>query len=454
MKEITCPKCGTVITIDDATFSEILSQVKMDVVNEEVERRLAAQRKLQEAEAEAKAAKDAEKAAREETRHQEELSGKNREIERLREQLESFEEKKGLELKAMEEKLAGWEKNKQMEIETIRLQAKDAAAEQVREKETELLKKGDEINALIAQAAKDKELAAERMNNLLETHRKEVENLEKEVQVYKDFKARRSVKLLGEDLEQHCYTLYNQMLAPVMPTATFEKDNTAVKDEDEKKGTKGDFIFRDKEDGVEYVSIMFEMKNEGDASSNKHKNADFFDKLDKDRRKKDCEFAVLVSMLEMDNELYNNGIVSAPGYEKMYVVRPDNFIPIITLLVQTSKKALEYKSALVAAKQQSVDVTHFEDQLIAFREGFARNYDLASRQFKKAIDEIDATIHHLEAVKESLTKSENNLRLANNKADELTIKKLTRNNPTMKAAFADAAAKKAQQAIDEGPDEQ
>ena len=203
MKEITCPKCGTVITIDDATFSEILSQVKMDVVNEEVERRLAAQRKLQEAEAEAKAAKDAEKAAREATRHQEEISGKDREIERLREQLAGFEEKKGLELKAMQEKLAGWEKNKQMEIETIRLQAKDDAAEQVREKETELLKKGDEINALIAQAAKDKELAAERMNNLLETHRKEVENLEKEVQVYKDFKARRSVKLLGEDLEQH-----------------------------------------------------------------------------------------------------------------------------------------------------------------------------------------------------------------------------------------------------------
>ena len=282
----------------------------------------------------------------------------------------------------------------------------------------------------------------------------ERESLEKEVELYKNFKARRSVKLLGEDLEQHCYTLYNQMLAPVMPNATFEKDNTAVKDEDETKGTKGDFIFRDKEDGTEYVSIMFEMKNEGDASSNKHKNANFFDKLDKDRRKKDCEFAVLVSMLEMDNELYNNGIVSVPGYEKMYVVRPDNFIPIITLLVQTSKKALEYKKALVSAKQQSVDVTHFEDQLIAFRDGFSKNVVNAKKKYDEAIKGIDTTIETLTKIKDSLRVSAAHLTAANNKADELTIKKLTRSNPTMKAAFAEAAAKKAQQAVDEGPDEQ
>ena len=269
--------------------------------------------------------------------------------------------------------------------------------------------------------------------------------------MYKNFKAKRSVKLLGEDLEQHCYTLYNQTLLPVMPAASFEKDNTAVREGDESKGSKGDFIFRDREDGVEYISIMFEMKNEGDSSANRHRNSDFFDKLDKDRAKKGCEFAVLVSMLEMDNDLYNNGIVSVPGYEKMYVVRPDNFIPIITLLVQTSKKALVFKKELAAARQQSVDVTRFEDQLIAFRDGFSRNYDLASRQFKKAIDEIDATIKHLETVKENLTKSENNLRLANNKAEDLTIKKLTRSNPTMKAAFDEARARKA---AEESPDEQ
>ena len=454
MKEITCPKCGTVITIDDATFSEILSQVKMDVVNEEVERRLAAQRKLQEAEAEAKAAKDAEKAAREATRHQEEISGKDREIERLREQLEGFEEKKGLELKAMQEKLAGWEKNKQMEIETIRLQAKDAAAEQVREKETELLKKGDEINALIAQAAKDKELAAERMNNLLETHRKEVENLEKEVQVYKDFKARRSVKLLGEDLEQHCYALYNQMLLPVMPGCTFEKDNDAVKEEGEEKGTKGDFIFKAKENGTEYLSIMFEMKNEADVTATKHKNADFFDKLDKDRRKKGCEYAVLVSMLEMDNDLYNGGITVVPGYEKMYVVRPDNFISIITLLVQTSRKSLEAKQALEEAKSMRIDVTNFEDKLLDFQKGFSKNIIDAKNRYDEAIKGIDATIDTLTKIKESLRLSTKHLLSADGKAQGLTVRSLTWGNETMKKAFKDAADKKAEEERLLAPEEQ
>lgn len=444
MKEITCPKCGTVITIDDATFSEILSQVKMDVVNEEVERRLAAQRKLQEAEAEAKAAKDAEKAAREATRHQEEISGKDREIERLREQLAGFEEKKGLELKAMQEKLAGWEKNKQMEIETIRLQAKDDAAEQVREKETELLKKGDEINALIAQAAKDKELAAERMNNLLETHRKEVENLEKEVQVYKDFKARRSVKLLGEDLEQHCYALYNQMLLPVMPGCTFEKDNDAVKEEGEEKGTKGDFIFKAKENGTEYLSIMFEMKNEADVTASRHKNADFFDKLDKDRRKKGCEYAVLVSMLEMDNDLYNGGITVVPGFEKMYVVRPDNFISIITLLVQTSRKSLEAKQALEEAKSMRIDVTNFEEKLLDFQKGFAKNIIDAKNRYDEAIKGIDATIDTLTKIKESLRLSTKHLLAADGKAQALTVKSLTWGNDTMKKAFKEARDRKAE----------
>ena len=402
-------------------YGHHLNQVRTEEFDAEVSRRIEETKRLLKAEEDRKAALDAAAAAKEaakiDARHKEDLSRKDLEIEKLRQQV------------------ASWEESKKLELETARLKAEQKASDELNRKEAELRKKEEEISRLISDAAAERKSAAERVQSLLETHKVERESLEKEVELYKSFKARRSVKLLGEDLEQHCYTLYNQMLAPVMPSATFEKDNTAVRDEDEKKGTKGDFIFRDKEDGVEYVSIMFEMKN-------------------KDRRKKDCEFAVLVSMLEMDNELYNNGIVSVPGYEKMYVVRPDSFIPIITLLVQTSKKALEYKSALVAAKQQSVDVTHFEDQLIAFREGFSRNYDLASRQFKKAIDEIDATIKHLETVKESLTKSENNLRLANNKADELTIKKLTRNNPTMKAAFAEAAAKKAQQVIDEGPDEQ
>ena len=439
MNTIKCPNCGTVISVDEADFAAILNQVRTEEFDAEVSRRVEETKTLLKAEEARKAAVDAAAAAKEAARvealHKEDLSRKDLEIEKLR------------------ERIASWEESKKLEVETARLKAEQKASDELNRKEAELRKKEEEISRLISDAAAERKSAAERVQSLLETHKVERESLEKEVELYKNFKARRSVKLLGEDLEQHCYTQYNQTLAPVMPSATFEKDNAAVRDEDEKKGTKGDFIFRDREDGVEYVSIMFEMKNEGDASSNRHKNADFFDKLDKDRRKKECEFAVLVSMLEMDNELYNNGIVSVPGYEKMYVVRPDNFIPIITLLVQTSKKALEYKRALAAARQQSVDVSRFEERLIAFRDGFSRNYDLASRQFKKAIEEIDATIKHLEAVRDNLTKSENNLRLANSKADELTIKKLTRGNPTMAAAFAEAAMKN-RQARDEGPDEQ
>jgi len=439
MKEIKCPKCGNVITVDDADFAALLSQVRTEEFQAEVGRRMKEVEKLHEAE-------EARKATETAARHEIELSGKDREIERLKQQI------------------AGWEANKTLELEAMGLKAQQATAaavskkdedirkkeEDIRQKEEDLRKKDAEITRILTEAAADRKAADEREQAMRDKFESVKEGLEKEVELYKNFKAKRSVKLLGEDLEQHCYTLYNQTLLPVMPYATFEKDNEAVREEGEVKGSKGDFIFRDKSDGVEYVSIMFEMKNEGDASANRHDNADFFEKLDKDRKKKGCEFAVLVSMLELDNEMYNNGIVVAPGYEKMYVVRPDNFIPIITLLVQTSKKALEYKKELVVARQQSMDVTKFEDQLNAFRDGFGRNYELASKQFKSAIEEIDKTIKHLEAVKENLTRSENNLRLANNKVEDLTIKKLTRGNPTMKAAFDDARAQKAA----EGPEEQ
>ena len=455
MKEITCPKCGTVIKVDDAAYAEILSQVKSDVVREEVESRIASMRKVQEAEAKAKEAKDAEKAAKEANLHQEELSRKDMEIERLRQQLEGFEEKKGielkameekkgLELKAMEEKLAGWEKSKSMEIEAIRLQEKEAAAGQLRAKEVELLKKGEEINALIAQASKDKELAAERINGLNEAHKKEVESLEKEVQVYKDFKARRSVKLLGEDLEQHCYAQYNQLLLPIMPSCTFEKDNEAIKEEGEEKGTKGDFIFRAKDNDTEYLSIMFEMKNEADVTSNKHKNAHFFDKLDKDRKKKNCEYAVLVSMLEMDNDMYNGGITVVPGYEKMYVVRPDNFISIITLLVQTSRKSLEARQALEEAKSMQIDVTNFEAKLLDFQKGFSKNIFDAKNRYDDAIKGIDTAIKTLNTIKDNLTVSYNHLLSADNKAQKLSVRGLTRGNETMKKAFKDAREKNAE----------
>ena len=440
MKEIKCPNCGTVITVDDADFAAILNQVRTEEFDAEVNRRIEEAKRLLKAEEDRKAALDAAEAAKAaaklDARHKEDLSRKDLEIEKLRQQI------------------AGWEQGKKLELETIRLRAEQKSVDSLNRKEAELRKKDEEINRLISDAATERKNAAERVQAILETHKVERESLEKEVELYKNFKAKRSVKLLGEDLEQHCYTLYNQMLLPVMPNATFTKDNVAVKEGDETKGTKGDFIFRDKEDGVEYITIMFEMKNESDTATSKKKNADYFDKLDKDRKKKDCEFAVLVSMLEMDNDLYNNGIVSVPGYEKMYVVRPDNFIPIITLLVQTSKKALSYKKELAVAKNQSVDLSKFEDQLLAFKDGFSKNVANAKKKYDEAIKGIDTTIETLSKIKESLRISANHLSAANNKADDLTIRKLTYNNPTVKAGIEEARAKKAQQELEQGPDEQ
>lgn len=440
MKEIKCPNCGTVITVDDADFAAILNQVRTEEFDAEVNRRIEEAKRLLKAEEARKAALEAAEAAKAaaklDARHKEDLSRKDLEIERLRQQI------------------AGWEQGKKLELEAIRLRAEQKSVDALNRKEAELRKKEEEINRLISDAATERKNAAERVQAILETHKVERESLEKEVELYKNFKAKRSVKLLGEDLEQHCYTLYNQMLLPVMPNATFTKDNTAVKEGDETKGSKGDFIFRDKEDGVEYITIMFEMKNESDTATSKKKNADFFDKLDKDRKKKDCEFAVLVSMLETDNDLYNNGIVSVPGYEKMYVVRPDNFIPIITLLVQTSKKALSYKKELAVAKNQSVDLSKFEDQLLAFKDGFSKNVANAKKKYDEAIKGIDTTIETLSKIKESLRISANHLTAANNKADDLTIRKLTYNNPTVKAGIEEARAKKVQQEVEQGPDEQ
>jgi hypothetical protein len=253
------------------------------------------------------------------------------------------------------------------------------------------------------------------------------------VDYYKDLKTRMSAKMVGETLEIHCFTLFNQMLRPMMPFAYFEKDNDA------QDGTKGDFIFRDSEDGIEYISIMFEMKNEMDTTATKHKNEDFFKKLDDDRRKKGCEFAVLVSLLEPDSELYNGGIVDVSyRYPKMYVVRPQFFIPIITLLVQTSKKSLEYRKKLMLAQSKEVDVTNFENKLNDFKTKFGRHYELASKKFEDAVKQIDDTIAKLLKVKENLLGSENNLRLATQDTEDLTIRKLTYKNPTMKQKFEEA----------------
>ena len=261
---------------------------------------------------------------------------------------------------------------------------------------------------------------------------------QEQIAYYKELKTRLSTKMVGETLEIHCSTQFNQLLRPLMPYAYFEKDNEVV------EGTKGDFVFRDKsEDGVEYISIMFEMKNENDETATKHKNEDFLAKLDADRRKKGCEYAVLVSMLEPESELYNGGIVDVSHrFEKMYVIRPQFFIPLITLLCQTSKKSLDAKRELALVKAQQVDVTNFEEKLTAFKDAFGRNVRLANERFQDAIDEIDKTIAHLTKVRENLVKSGDNLDAADKKLQEVTIKRLTYGNPTMKAKFDEAALHK------------
>lgn len=396
MKEIKCPKCGTAISVNDADFADILNQVRTEEFNSEVDRRVAEMKEVQRA-------KDAQKAAEDEARHQMDLSKRDGEIAALKAQIK------------------GWEQTKALELDAIRLKAQQSEA-------AALAKKDEEIRSKEA----------------------EIQGLEKEVELYKNFKAKRSVKLLGEDLEQHCYALYNQSLLPVMPNATFEKDNESVREDGEIAGTKGDFIFRDKEDGVEYISIMFEMKNEGDASTTKHRNQDFYAKLDSDRKKKGCEYAVLVSMLELDNDLFS-GINVVPGYEKMYMVRPDQFLPIITLLVQSAKNSLEAKKQLISARTQSLDLSHFEDDLQKFRETFGKNVENAKKKYDEAIDGIDKTIKTMEAIKKALQVSAGHLDAAENKVEGLTVKKLTKGNPTVTAMLDEARVKKAET---ESPDEQ
>ncbi len=290
-----------------------------------------------------------------------------------------------------------------------------------------------EIARLQSDAKLEKSNAQVHEAELVKRHEEELRTKQELVDYYKDLKTRMSTKMVGETLEIHCSTLFNQMLRPIMPNAYFEKDNDAS------DGTKGDFIFRDSEDDTEYVSIMFEMKNEMDTTATKHKNEDFFKKLDEDRKKKGCEFAVLVSMLEPDSELYNGGIVDVSyRYEKMYVIRPQFFIPLITLLVQTSKKSLDYKKQLILAQSKDVDVTNFENKLIDFKTRFGRHYEMASKKFDDAVKQIDDTIAKLLKIKENLLGSENNLRLASQDTEDLTIRKLTYKNPTMKAKFDEA----------------
>ena len=377
MKELKCPKCGNVFTVDESDYAALLGQVK----NAEFERELT--RRVQEMEQTQKVREQAEAVRRK----AEEQAAQN--------QLQ-------MQLQALQAQVQQAEQAKQLAVAQVRQQATEAYMK----KEQELAQVKTQMDARL-KAAQD------------------------QIAYYKDMKLRMSTKMVGESLEIHCSTLFNQLLRPLMPYAYFEKDNEVV------EGTKGDFVFRDKsEDGVEYISIMFEMKNENDETATKHKNEDFLAKLDADRKKKNCEYAVLVSMLEPDSELYNGGIVDmSPRFEKMYVIRPSFFIPLITLLCQTSKKSLDAKRELALVKAQQVDVTNFEEKLTTFKDAFGRNVRLANERFSDAIDEIDKTIAHLQKVRENLVKSGDNLNLADKKLQEVTIKRLTAGNPTMKAKF-------------------
>lgn len=444
MKNLICPHCGKTFQVDEADYESIVSQVRNDEFNEELKRREDAMRREFEAN---KKASDAEseavhiKAIGEKNKV---ISEKESEIERLKMQLKGMGQ-------ASELSLAKALADKEKEIADLKAEVskKDNAVKiavlEEQQKAQQLLNDKDaEIRRLQDQSELDRKEAELQQNALKARHADELKAKDEQVAFYRDFKARKSTKEIGESLEQYCYKLYSQSLRPVMPTAVFDKDN------DSSEGSKGDFIFRDSVDGIEYLSIMFEMKNEADETASKHKNADFFAKLDRDRKQKNCEFAVLVSMLEMDNDMYNEGIVVAPGYEKMYVVRPENFIPIITLLVQTSKKTLEFRKELEIARSQSVDVTNFENQLLDFKDKFSRNYRLAKDKFDTAIEEIDKSISHLQKIRDALTGSVNNLRLANNKVDDLSIKKLTKGNPTMQEKFEEAR----KLSLESHPDEQ
>ena len=343
--------------------------------------------------------------------------------EKLQEEIIS---KKNDELSAKEKEI----ENLKHKLEVADTDKEMAVMKAVNEKEQELQKKATEIadlNNRLELKEKDNELS---IKNLKDGYEEKLKLKEEQIEYYKDFKAHQSVKMLGESLEQHCLIEFNNLRMTAFQNAYFEKDNDAS------EGSKGDFIFRDYVDGTEYISIMFEMKNESEDSKTKHKNEDFFKKLDKDRKEKKCEYAVLVSMLEMDNDYYNNGIVDVSyKYDKMYVIRPQFFIPLISLLKNAALNSLEYRQELEVVRNQQLDLVHFEENMETFKSGFARNYDLASRKFQDAIDEIDKSIKQLQKVKEALTSSERNLRLANDKAQELSIKKLTKNAPSVKAMF-------------------
>ena len=433
MKELKCPKCGNVFQVDEADYASIVSQVKNAEFEAEIQRRLAEMNKRLTAEQQLATSRTEQSFQAQLSKKDLLLGEKDTEIERLKMQLQNIESKKQSELT-----LALAEKDQTIaQLNSTIAQNNDklqlAVMEERNKAQQSIQKKETELSQLRTALELEKREAKIHESALVKRHEDELRMKQEQVDYYKDLKTRMSTKMVGETLEQHCSIEFEQYIRPMMPNAYFDKDNDAA------DGTKGDFIFRDSEDGTEYISIMFEMKNEMDTTATKHKNDDFLKKLDEDRRKKGCEFAVLVSLLEADNDLYNNGIVNKNHlYPKMYVIRPQFFVPFINLLVQASRKSLEYKKQLALAQSKEVDVTNFEKKIEDFKSKFGRHYQLASNKFEAAIKDIDATIAKLQKVRDELLGSENNLRLANQDTENLTIRKLTYNNPTMKAKFEEA----------------
>ena len=408
---ITCPHCGTAFQVNETEYSQLLAQVRGAEFDKEIHERLARETELL--------------AQRAENDLQARLSDKDKEILELTAKLDTFASQTELELSSAISKKDQEIQELKAQLGQIRL-AKDLELQQAvaqMEKERDAAQ-----NALVLQEQKQ-ELA---MATIRQEYEVRLKAADEQVEFYKNFKAQQSTKAIGESLEQFAEAEFNKVRSYAFPRAKFAKDN-----EVSVSGSKGDFIFRDfDESGLEFISIMFEMKNEADTTKTKHKNADFFKELDKDRREKKCEYAVLVSMLEADNDYYNTGIVDVSHeYEKMYVIRPQFFIQLIGILRNAALNSLQYQQELALVKEQNIDITHFEEDLEIFKNAFAKNYQSASNNFQKAIDEIDKAIKRMEAVKAALTTSENQLRLANNKLDDVSVKKLTRNNPTMKAKF-------------------
>ncbi|MBR6879525.1 MAG: DUF2130 domain-containing protein [Clostridiales bacterium] len=409
MNDIRCPHCGKEFQLDDSGYAQIAQQVRDGEFQKELLRR--------EKELEQRKTQDVEM-----MRLQEQKSY-DRDLESIKEQIA----KKDMQIRELQSKIDAGETEKEL-----------AVTKALQEKNEELSRKTSEISELNGKL-KNKDLEFDlKEKSLTERFNAELKAKDEQIDFYKDYKAKQSTKMVGESLEQHCMIQFNSIRMTAFPNAYFEKDNDA------RTGSKGDFIFRESsEDGTEFISIMFEMKNEADETATKHKNEDFFKELDKDRREKGCEYAVLVSLLESDNDLYNNGIVDVSyRYEKMYVIRPQFFIPMITLLRNAALNSLKYKKELQVVKNQQLDILHFEENMEAFKSGFAKNYDLASRKFQEAIESIDKTIKQLEKTKEALLSSDRNLRLANDKAQDLTIKKLTKNAPSVKAMLDEVRQEK------------